>query len=123
MLGLIANNNVAVYHPVNSSGVNQAGSLTNPTIDAAILALQHSFFVQNWTKGVPLGNLTVNGVITQEYRGAVGTFYGTSINHGYNKIYTYDTRLKYLSPPYFLSPTQSAWQRISYSELKPTATP
>jgi hypothetical protein len=123
VLGLIANNNVALYHPVNSSGVNQAGSLTDPTIDAAILALSHSFFVQNWTKGTPLGNLTINGVITQEYRGAVGTFSGTSINHGYNKAYTYDTRLKYLSPPYFLSPTQSAWQRISYSELKPTATP
>ena len=30
VLGLIANNNVAVYHPVNSSGVNQAGSLTEP---------------------------------------------------------------------------------------------
>ena len=28
---------------------------------------------------------------------------------GYNKNYSYDTRLKYLSPPYFLSPTQSAW--------------
>jgi hypothetical protein len=125
VLGLIANNNVAVYHPVNSSGVNQTGSLTNPTVDAAILALDHSFFVQNWTKGAALGNLTVNGVITQEFRGAVGTFSGTppSIVTGYNKNYTYDTRLKYLSPPYFLSPTQSAWQRISYSELKPTATP
>jgi hypothetical protein len=125
VLGLIANNNVSVYHPVNSSGVNQSGSLTNPTIDAAILALDHSFFVQNWSKGAPLGNLTVNGVITQEFRGAVGTFSGTPpvIQTGYNKNYTYDTRLKYLSPPYFLSPTQSAWQRISYSELKPTATP
>ena len=51
MLGLVADNDVAVYHPVNSSGVNQAGSLTDPTIDAAILALDHSFFVQNWTKG------------------------------------------------------------------------
>ena len=76
-------------------------------------------------KGAPLGNLTVNGVITQEFRGAVGTFSGTPpvIQTGYNKNYTYDTRLKYLSPPYFLSPTQSAWQRISYSEIKPTATP
>jgi hypothetical protein len=45
------------------------------------------------------------------------------IQTGYNKDYTYDTRLKYLSPPYFLSPTLSAWQRISYSELIPTATP
>jgi hypothetical protein len=42
---------------------------------------------------------------------------------GYNKDYNYDTRLKYLSPPYFLSPTQSAWGRISYSELTPNPTP
>jgi hypothetical protein len=125
VLGLIANNNVAVYHPVNGSGVNQAGALTNPTIDAAILALAHSFFVQNWSKGAALGSLTINGVITQEFRGAVGTFSGSPpvIQTGYNKSYTYDTRLKYLSPPYFLSPTQSAWQRISYSEVAPTATP
>jgi hypothetical protein len=122
VLGLVADNDVAVYHPVNTStGTNSAGSLTDPVIDAAILALGHSFYVQNWTIGAPLGNLTVNGVITQEYRGAVGTF-GTNTT-GYNKNYTYDTRLKYLSPPYFLSPTQSAWQRISYAEITPTATP
>ena len=55
----------------------------------------------------------------------VGTFSGNPpvIQTGYNKQYTYDTRLKYLSPPYFLSPTLSAWQRISYSEIIPTATP
>ena len=125
VLGLVANNNVAIYHPVSGSGNNSAGSLSDPTVDAAILALGHSFFVQNWTKGVPLGTLTFNGVITQEYRGAVGTFSGSPpvTQTGYDKNYTYDTRLKYLSPPYFLSPTQSAWQRISYSELKPTATP
>jgi Tfp pilus assembly protein PilX len=125
VLGLVANNNVSINHPVNSSGVNQSGSITDPTVDAAIMAIDHSFFVQNWTRGDPLGELTINGVITQEYRGAVGTFTGTPpvMNHGYDKNYTYDTRLKYLSPPYFLSPTQSAWQRISYSELKPTATP
>ena len=101
------------------------GSLTNPTVDAAILALDHSFYVQNWNMGAPLGNLTVNGVISQEFRGAVGTFSGTPpvIQTGYNKNYTYDTRLKYLSPPYFLSPTLSAWQRISYAEITPTATP
>ena len=100
VLGLIADNDVAIYHPVNSSGVNQAGSLTDPTVDAAILALDHSFFVQNWTKGAPLGNLTVNGVITQEFRGAVGTFSGTPpvISTGYNKNYTYDTRLEVSEP-------------------------
>jgi len=125
VLGLVANNDVIINHPVNSSGVNQAGSLTNPRVDAAILALDHSFYVQNWNRGAPLGNLTVNGVIAQEFRGAVGTFSGNPpvIRTGYNKDCTYDTRLKYLSPPYFLSPTLSAWQRISYSEIKPTATP
>jgi Tfp pilus assembly protein PilX len=125
VLGLIANNNVIINHPVNSSGVNQAGSLTNPRVDAAILALDHSFYVQNWNRGAPLGNLTVNGVITQKFRGAVGTFSGNPpvIQTGYNKQYTYDTRLKYLSPPYFLSPTLSAWQRISFAEIIPDATP
>ena len=77
MLGLVADNDVAVYHPVNGSGATQAGSLTDPTIDAAILSLNHSFYVQNWATGAPLGTLTVNGVITQEFRGPVGTFSGT----------------------------------------------
>jgi hypothetical protein len=124
VLGLVADNDVDIYHPI-SAGANGAGSLTNPVVDAAILALSHSFFVQNWAVGAPLGNLTINGVITQEFRGAVGTFSGSPpvIATGYNKNYTYDTRLKYLSPPYFLSPTQSAWQRISYAEITPTATP
>ena len=39
VLGLVANNNVAVYHPV-SNGNNAAGTNTNVTIDAAILAFE-----------------------------------------------------------------------------------
>jgi hypothetical protein len=65
-------------------------------------------------------------VITQKFRGPVGTFQaGTPPvpRSGYDKNYNYDTRLKYLSPPYFLSPTQSAWVRLSYAELKPDDTP
>src|SRR5581483_4992263 len=120
VLGLIANNDVAVYHPV-SNGNNGSGSITNPRIDAAILSLNHSFYVQNWSTGSPLGNLTVNGVIAQKFRGPVGTFGGSgnTIQTGYNKNYNYDTRLKYLTPPYFLNPLQSAWDRTSFSELKP----
>jgi hypothetical protein len=127
VLGLVADNNVAVYHPVDSSGNNATGTMTNVTLDAAILSLNHSFYVQNWASGAPLGTLHVNGVITQEFRGPVGTFCSTcsppSTVSGYAKDYNYDTRLKYLSPPYFLSPTQSAWGRISYTELKPTSAP
>jgi hypothetical protein len=125
VLGLIADNDIAVNHPVTSGGNNAAGSLTDPRIDAAILSLNHSFYVQNWSKGAPLGTLTINGVITQKFRGPVGTFSGNPpvIVSGYHKNYNYDTRLKYLSPPYFLSPTQSAWGRLTYAELAPTATP
>ena len=43
------------------------------TIDAAILAINHSFIVDNYDCGSPLGTLTVNGAIAQKYRGAVGT--------------------------------------------------
>jgi len=70
-------------------------------------------------------SLIVNGVITQEFRGPVGTFSGTPpvLASGYNKLYSYDSRLKYLSPPYFLNPTQSAWERISYAELTPNPAP
>jgi hypothetical protein len=87
--------------------------------------LNHSFYVQTWNQGSTLGTLTVNGVIAQKYRGAVGTFSGSPpvTNHGYDKDYHYDSRLKIMSPPYFLSPVQSAWQKNSYSEIKPTATP
>jgi hypothetical protein len=121
VLGLIATNDVALYHPVTSGGSNGSGSVTNPRIDAAILSLNHSFYVQNWNRGSPLGTLTVNGVIAQKFRGPVGTFSGSggTINTGYAKAYSYDTRLKYLTPPYFLNPLQSAWVRLSFGELKP----
>jgi hypothetical protein len=126
VLGLVADNDIYVRHPVTSGGANAAGSLTNPRIDAAMLSLNHSIYVQNWNKGAPLGVLTVNGVITQKFRGPVGTFQAGTPPvpvSGYDKDYNYDTRLKYLSPPYFLSPTQSAWVRLSYAELKPDDTP
>ncbi len=132
VLGLVADNDVAVVHAANATVWDDL------TIDAAIMSLNHSFYVQNWATGsnaacsgshpcaVPgAHSLIVNGVITQEFRGPVGTFSGSPpvLQSGYNKDYSYDSRLKYLSPPFFLSPTQSAWQRISYAELKPNPTP
>jgi Tfp pilus assembly protein PilX len=132
VLGLVADNDVAVVH---ASGADVTDDLT---IDAAIMSLSHSFYVQNWSTGgnaactgahpcaaAGAHSLNINGVITQKFRGPVGTFSGSPplINSGYNKNYTYDTRLKYLSPPYFLSPTQSAWIRISYAELEPNPAP
>ncbi len=116
LLGLIANNFVRIYHPVtfNTSGpggcTNKADALSGPTIQAAILALRHSFIVDNWHCGAPLGDLNVDGAIAQRFRGPVGTGNSTSIVTGYRKEYEYDDRLRYREPPYFLDPVQASWR-------------
>lgn len=131
VLGLIAYNYVVVNQPMQLQGSgrnatwnndstctsNEAtmGSttsnsglscdLSNPVIDAAILALNQQYFVSNWDQGNGLGNINVNGTIGEDWRGPVGTTGGT----GYTKVYTYDQRLEYLSPPGYLNPGTSSW--------------
>ncbi len=82
VLGLIAQRFVRVKHDVTSTcGDNNGldtgdggGSFNNLTIEAAILALNDSFIVDNWQCGNPLQTLTVTGAIAQRFRGPVGTF-------------------------------------------------
>lgn len=128
MLGLIATNFIRIYHPVElvhpqtctgdwwnreckpnlsiteCSG-NLSGSMENLKIEAALLALQHSFIVDNYRCGDRLGTLSVKGAIAQKYRGAVGT----TGNSGYVKNYEYDERLKTTEPPSFIEPVKSDW--------------
>jgi hypothetical protein len=131
-IGLIANNFVRVFHPArNNSGCTSnftpstgegAGRapLSNPEIDAAILSLKHSFIVDNWNCGAPLGTLKVVGAIAQEYRGTVGTFNSSGIQSGYLKNYTYDDALRYHDPPFFLDPVQAGWDIQSETEQVPS---
>lgn len=133
LLGLIANNFVRIKHPfcrdknwwesgspegcpsgkvpaqtgrgACNSGSNATGTLTNPTIKAAILAIDHSFIVDHYDCGNSLGTLTVEGAISQKYRGAVGKTGGK----GYFKNYVYDDRLRYIEPPNFLDPIAPSW--------------
>lgn len=114
LLGLIANNFIRVYHPVkletqwNGDVVcrgNAPGATHDLEIDAAILAINHSFIVDNYDCGNELGTLNVLGAISQKYRGAVGTTGGT----GYLKNYVYDDRLHTIQPPSFLKPQQADW--------------
>ncbi len=108
VLGLVGQNNVEVYHPSTEST-----KLVNVRIDAAIASVANSFTVQNYNTGsTNLGNLTVNGVIVQKFRGPVGTSGGT----GYDKDYNYDTRLTALPPPSFLELQNDAWSSTSFSE-------
>jgi type II secretory pathway pseudopilin PulG len=124
LLGLIANNFVRIYHPVCSktelsctattaetesghcnNAVNGTGSLVDPEIDAAILAINHSIIVDHYDCGSQLGTLNVEGAVAQKFRGPVGT----TGNTGYLKNYVYDDRLKYSEPPSFIAPKTSAW--------------
>jgi hypothetical protein len=118
MLGLVANQFVQVYHPVNSSGNNltdsRTGLFTNPQIHAAMLALGHSFIVQNYNEGAQLGTITVNGGIAQKWRGPVGTSGGT----GYLKNYGYDSRLQYASPPYVMDIADTPYRVSQWAEIQ-----
>ena len=120
ILGLIATNDVQVYHPVSKSGTSTYTNLANTQtanlkLDAAILSVQHSFRVQNYQYGASLGTLYVFGAIAQKYRGIVGQNGST----GFLKAYVYDKRLQWDSPPKFLNPIQSAFSPTQWSELTP----
>lgn len=128
-LGLIATNAIQVYHPVNSSSANLSrptgltnnhtgGLFTDVTIQAAMLSVQHTFTVQSYGDGNPLGSLSVFGTIAQLYRGPVGTSSGGVKVSGYTKAYTWDSRLKYAPPPYFLDPVGSSWSQKTFGEIK-----
>jgi Tfp pilus assembly protein PilX len=122
LLGLIANDFVRVYHPLSGTrssasfgtcpnpNTNATGSLTNLYVYAAILAVNHSFIVDNFDCGTTLGDLYVYGVIAQNFRGPVGTESGGTVVSGYTKGYYYDTRFQALSPPYFLDPVSAGWE-------------
>jgi hypothetical protein len=123
-LGLIADNYVRVYHPVVRTALNAqsctepASPITGRRIDAAILSLLHSFMVDNYYCGSSIGTLTINGVIAQKFRGAVGTPSGSASGDstGFAKNYNYDERLAYKGPPHFLDPVLAAWKLRGFTE-------
>jgi hypothetical protein len=125
MLGLIANNFVRVYHTVKNRSASDPTScqndvgLQNLQIDAAILALQHSFIADNYYCGTALGTLRINGALAQEYRGQVGRSDSATMVTGYAKKYVYDDRLKLREPPHFLDPVQAQWRIQRYTEQVP----
>jgi Tfp pilus assembly protein PilX len=143
VLGLIANNFVEINHPVFSgsgpgsqcwSGTcNTHGTvafsgttsftvpLINPTVNAAILALNHAFGVMNFNQGSigELGNINLTGSLTGKFMDTEGEFDGGGQESGYGVSYTYDSRLQNgkLLPPNFLNPTSTFYHRVSYAEV------
>lgn len=89
---------------------------SNLHIHGVIMALNSSFYLDNYTSGLK-GDLIVRGGIIQKERGPVGTFNvsaGQKIS-GYTKDYAYDSRLL-SSPPPFMPSTGDyltlAWEEI-----------
>ena len=106
ILGLVGQQEVAVWNPMNSSGtLLRYAKDADVSISAAIASNGGTFTVQNYAYGWSLGTLTVTGSIAQEWRGAVGTTAGT----GFTKSYGYDQRLKNTAPPKFLQPVTTAF--------------
>jgi hypothetical protein len=114
LLGLVANGYVRVQHTCTSG-------IQNLTIEGAILSVQHSFLVDNYKCGGTNGTLTVLGSIAQEFRGSVGMSQNGTLSSGYTKNYSYDNRLMYEEPPYFLDPVVAAWRAVRENECSVTA--
>ena len=107
MLGLVAQSSVIV----------SSGAPVNLEIDGYIVALNNSFTVENYDSGLK-GTLTIYGGITQNIRGAVGTF-NSSTNQkvsGYTKDYNYDIRLAD-GAPYYFPPATDNDNRIIYRKI------
>lgn len=115
ILGLVGNNAVWVWNPLNSSSNNIAGEGStigmNRKIHAAILSVAHTFQVQNYDRGASRGTLTVMGAIAQKYRGVVRR--GST---GYAKNYVYDERFKFKAPPKFLNPITTTYGVTTWVE-------
>ncbi|HTV11211.1 MAG TPA: hypothetical protein VME20_05045 [Acidimicrobiales bacterium] len=87
-------------------------------VDAALLALQDSFYNPNWSTG-NICALYVVGSIAQDFRGAVGALDDAgNVVDGYEKHYTWDQSLGTYWPPYYLSPTSATWAPASYEECQ-----
>ena len=108
MLGLIAEKDMVI-----SQNASPAGG--NLTIQASIMAMDDSFYLENWQSGLK-GTLNVYGGIIQDSRGPIGTF-NSSTNQkvsGYTKNYVYDPRLKTSPPPFY--PTTGDYVGLSWRE-------
>lgn len=95
-LGLVAEQEIRVdqyAHTFSGSG--------NLNIHASMMAMNRSFYVEDYTLGSPRGVLNILGGLIQEERGPVSTFNRYGLSSGYSKDYEYDERLRYNIPPSF----------------------
>ncbi len=109
MLGLVSEGDVRIDANAHSFSGTQ-----DVTVHASIMALNTSFYVENYNSGGSKGTLNLLGGLIQQNRGPVGTFSGSSIVSGYAKNYQYDNRLRGSIPPSF--PRESIFSIVYWKE-------
>lgn len=92
LLGIVSEGDVTVDENAHKDHGN-----TDLHITASIMAMGESFQVENYDDGDHRGQLRILGGLIQKRRGPVGTSGGT----GFDKYYSYDTRLLGNSTPDF----------------------
>jgi hypothetical protein len=106
MLGICTENSVLITdNEVNKYSID---------IHASIYSEKGGFGAENYNTRPICENINLLGGIIQNTRKAVGTFSGTSINHGFAKRYKYDDRFMLASPPYF--PGTGGFEIVSWFE-------
>lgn len=93
VLGLISSGDIMV-------ATSQSSASRDRYIHAVMMALQGSFYVQNYNNSYigRGGKLHIYGGVVQSARGAVGTGTVQSISTGYAKDYVYDQKLRTRPP-------------------------
>ncbi len=109
MLGLVSEGHVRIDANAHSYSGTQ-----DVTVHASIVALNTSFYVENYNWCCAKGTLNLLGGLIQENRGPVGTFSGSTIYSGYSKNYQYDNRLKSSIPPSF--PRESVFSIVYWKD-------
>lgn len=106
MLGIIAKNQILItQNTANNGDINIHGSLYSES---------SGFGAENYDTRPVSGNINLLGGIIQNTRQAVGTFSGSTINHGFAKRYRYDDRLMFSSPPAY--PGTGSFEIVSWLE-------
>jgi len=106
MLGIIAKNEIFITdNAANNDDINIHGSIYSES---------KGFGAEHYSTRPISGEINLLGGIVQNTRQAVGTFSGSSINHGFSKRYRYDERLMFSSPPMY--PGTGSFEIVSWLE-------
>ena len=106
LLGIAVDNNVWV--------TDNAANNNNINIHATIFCRTGGFGAENYNTRPVAGSINLTGGIQQYQRNAVGTYSGSTVNHGFLKNYRYDERMMTDLPPFY--PTTGSYEIVSWYE-------